>query len=474
LAGQLADIFGRRRLLLVSIALFLLGSGLCGGATTIDMLIAGRTVQGVGGAGIYLLTELIVCDMVPLSERAKYLAIIYSTSIVGSAMGPWIGGEVVEMVSWRWVFYINLPIGGTALLLAVFCLKVNHLSIPLSEAVRRIDYAGNVLFVVAVASIMFGLIYGGARYAWGSWHIVVPLVLGFVGVVVFALYEASSYCPRPALPRQIFASRTSLAALVISVLHSSLLVWVPYFAAVYFQSVLRATPAQSGVNTLPIVLGFVPAAGVAGSLLTKFGGYRAAQYVGLTFMTICIGLLSLLKEATATAGWVLMLLFFSVGCGIVMPVLIPLLQAELSDEESAAAMAAMTICRNFGSVWGTIVPAAVFNNQFDRFADRIQDAGTRHELLGGQAYAHATEIFIESLHQPTQAQVISTFVQALKPVWYVGIAICIIALLCVLLEKKVVLRTTLDTKYGITDKPQNDEACPDPEAWSVADRLAAD
>ncbi|KAJ6442482.1 multidrug resistance protein fnx1 protein [Purpureocillium lavendulum] len=451
LYGQLADFFGRRRLLAVSIAIFILGSGVCGGASSMNMLIAGRTVQGIGSAGINLLVELVICDLVPLRERGQYTAIIYSAATVGAAMGPWIGGEVIAKASWRWVFYINLPIGGASLIMVLLVLRVTHRQTTLESLLRNLDIVGNIIFAGATVSIMIALIYGGVTYPWHSWHVLVPLILGVLGLVAFAIFETSPLCNQPSIPRQVFNNRTSIGALLVSFFHSSLLTWVTYFISVYFQTALRASPARAGVDLLPNVFGFIPAAAIAGAMLTKFGRYRPWQFAGLCIMTIGMGLYSLLDQKTPTYGWVLLVFFFAVGCGLVMPSLLPALQAKLSDAESAAAIAVLTIGRNFGSVSGTVIPSIIFNNQFDRFASSIADNETRSLLFGGDAYTHATADFINSLNEVTQEQVITTFVKALDYVWYVGIIVCFIAFVCVFLEEEIGLRTTLESDFGLEE-----------------------
>ncbi|KAI5458710.1 major facilitator superfamily transporter [Mariannaea sp. PMI_226] len=461
LFGQLANSFGRRKLLIVSIAIFVLGSGICGGSSDMNMLIAGRAVQGVGGAGINLLTELIICDLVPLRERGQYTSIIYSVSVIGSAMGPWIGGELVDKASWRWVFYINLPIGGVALLIVFLVLHVSHRQLSLKESLRKVDFAGNILFACATVGIMFALVYGGIKYPWSSWHIIVPLVLGVVSLIVFGIFETSPYCVEPAIPRQIVGNRTSVGALLISMLHSSLLVWIVYFVSVYFQAVKRHSPSRTGVDLLANIFGFIVAASVAGAMLTKYGRYRPWHFGGLIIMTIGAGLYSLLDRSTPTVGWVLLVFFFAMGCGFVMPSLLPALQADLSDTDTAAATAAITIVRSFGSVWGALIPSIIFNNVFDRLSDRIEDDTTRSMLVGGEAFSRATKSFIDSLEPSTRDQVIDTYVEALKYVWYAAIAICLAGLLCVFLEKEIDLRTSNETDFGLTNREQSsDEATP--------------
>ncbi|KAB5559563.1 major facilitator superfamily domain-containing protein [Coniochaeta sp. 2T2.1] len=296
---------------------------------------------------------------------------------------------------------------------------------------------------------MFGLIYGGVKHPWGSWQIIVPLVLGGVGLIAFCAWESSPWCYEPAIPRQIVGNRTSVAALIISFLHSSLLVWVTYFVSVYFQVAKSHSAARTGVDLLANTFGFMLAAIIAGVMLTKLGRYRPWHFGGQAMMVIGMGLYSLLDEKTPTYGWVLLVFFFAMGCGFVMPSLLPALQADLSDVDTAAATAAITIARSFGFVIGAFVPGIVFNNVFDRFADRITDESIRNLLLNGQAFAHATQTFVLSLTEETRAQVVSAYVEALRYVWYAAIAVAIAGFLVVFVEREIDLRTTLDTEFGL-------------------------
>lgn len=206
LFGQIADIFGRRWLTIAIVAVFALGSGISGGATSATMLIAGRAVQGVGGGGIILMIEMIVCDLVSLRDRGRFTAVIMGLFGIVSSLGPFIGGAIAQGTTWRWVFYINLPICGLSLILLTTFLHVNYDRSPtVAQRLRRIDYAGNIILIASVAAILISLTYGGTRYAWSSWRVLLPLILGFVGLGVFMLYESSRWCTEPMTPPHLFS-----------------------------------------------------------------------------------------------------------------------------------------------------------------------------------------------------------------------------------------------------------------------------
>ncbi len=445
-----------------SVVIFIIGSGICSAAHSMTTLVAGRLVQGIGGAGLNMLVELIVCDIVPLRERGNYMAIILSSITVGTAAGPFIGGIIVQRTTFRWVFYLNFPVGGIALLLLVLFLQVGYKKeSTVMEKIKRIDWIGNILFVASVVAILIGITWGGSVYPWSSFRVIVPLVLGFVGLIVFELFERCKFCVEPVMPPQIFGNRTSLTAMVLTFIHSLLSMWVIYFLPVYFQAVLRSSPARSGVQLLPTVLVFVPGAVLGGVLLAKFGRYRPIHLLGFAIMTIGLGFFTLLRESSPISVWVILQIVFAFGGGIVVSSLLPAVQAQLSEADTATSTGTWAFVRGFGTIWGVTIPAVVFSNQFNNHIDRISDAGTRAVLAGGQAYAHATNTFINSLSGTLQAEVISLYSDSLKVVWEVAIAIGGFAFLLVFLEKEYKLRTELETEYGIKEKAKLDT---DPES----------
>ena len=458
LYGQVANILGRRWLIMFAIVLFMLGSGLSGGASTMNMLILGRTIQGIGGAGVTMMVDLIVSDLVPLRERGTVMGIIFGAVTVGTALGPFLGGIIIQTSTWRWVFYLNLPIGAVALVLLVLFLRVNYVKdLSLKARLRRIDFAGNAIFVLAVIAILIASSNGGTMYTWSSWRTILPLVLGFIGLGLFYVYERLVSNIEPTLRRQLFANRTSATAFTLTLIHTLIMNWSIYFLPVYFQAVLESTPVRSGVQLLPTVIVLMLFAAIGGIMVEKSGRYRPTHYAGFALMTIGLGLFSLLDAASSTAVWVMFQFIFAAGLGLPIGTLLVAAQAELSEKDTATATATWAVFRSFGAIWGITISGAVFNNEFANLSYGISDIGVREFLSGGEAYSHSTSSFIGSLDDRSglKGQVIGVYTQSLKLVWRVSIAISGLGFFLVWLEREVKLRTEVKTDFGLKEKDNN-------------------
>lgn len=440
--------------MIVSVSIFTIGSGVAGGAKNVEALIAGRLLQGIGSGGILVLTEIIICDLLPLRERGKYLGMIVSLVGLGAALGPFFGGLIVEFSSWPWVFYMNLPIGGAAALALFFFLRVQSDQTPdYLRRLRRFDWAGNALFVTSMISILIALSWAGTQYPWGSFRVVLPLVLGFAGFGVFVVYEGSSYCVNPAMPLHIFANRTSGTAFAVTFLQTLSSVSIMFFLPVYFQAVLEATPSRAGIQLLPTILGMIPGAVIGGTLLSKFGRYRPIQHVGFALMIVGFGLLTLLNASSNTGQWVGYQLLGAIGTGLVLPVLLPAVQAGLTEADTALCTATWSFIRTFGFIWGATIATAVFNNRFDSKVGLIGDSALGSQLTQGRAYEHATKAFIDSIGDPqTVTEVKAVYVDALNFVWYVSMAFAGLGFLLVIVQKEIALRKELDTKFAMEEK----------------------
>ena len=434
----MADVFGRRWLIIFAVGMFMVGSAVCGAAPTMGALIAGRVIQGIGGGGITILVNLIVCDLAPLRERGRLMAVVFACISVGTSLGPIIGGVIVQRTTWRWVFYLNLPIGGVALILLWIFLQVgSHDSSSLRHRLKQIDYGGNVIFILAISFILVALAYGGTEWPWGSYSTIISLVFGFYGVAVFVFYEQSNFCPFPTLPMRLFARRTSATALAITFIHSLLTLLGIYFLPVYFQAVLLASPIRSGVMMLPTVLALVPSSVISGALLSKIGRYKPFHFVGFALFTLGFGCFCTLDVQSPTGAWVMVQFVVALGSGFSLSTLLPAVQAEFSDQDTAATTAAWAFVRQFGVVWGVSVPSAIFNAQVDHYLPTVSAQSVRETLSGGAGYERGTKDYLMSLTGDVRDQVIQVYSKSLRVVWIFATAIAGVGLLLVFLEKYV-------------------------------------
>jgi Major Facilitator Superfamily len=334
-------------------------------------------------------------------------------------------------------------------ILFVFLRVAHKKEMTFLQKMRRIDYLGNAMVIASSISILFALTYGGARYPWSSWRIILPLVLGFVGLVLFCLYESLAWVKEPVMPPRLFKNRTSAAVMVITFLNSMLLFWAMYFLPVYFQAVQTSSPKRAGVQLLPLVLVAVPGAIVAVIVLTKFGRYRPLHHLGLAITTIGVGLFTMLNSTSSQAEWVLFQVIAGLGSGMVLNTLLPACQAPLAESDQAAATATWAFIRSFGSIWGAAIPGAIFSSRCNALAYRVSDPAARGALADGQAYEHATSSFVRAFTGDLQQAIIGVYNDSLQTVWQVAVAFSGLAFLLVFLEKEVPLRKELDTEYGL-------------------------
>lgn len=453
LCGQLANVFGRRWPVIISTAIFVLGSGVCGGAKNMDMLIAGRAIQGLGSGGINVLVEIIICDIVPLRERGNYLALIFGSLSIGTALGPFFGGLIVQRASWRWVFYLCLPVGFLALILLAVFLKVKYKKDDkLAARLGAIDWTGTAIFVASVVSVLLSLSWAGSAYPWSSFRVIVPLVLGMVGFGVFLIFEASKFCQEPTMPIHLFANRTSCVGFILAFIHMLINIWATYFLPVYFQGVLGSSPEYSGVQLLPTTLFMFVAVGMGGPLVARWGRYRPINHIGFALMTLGFGLFTRFDAETSTAEWVIFQAIEVIGGGLVVPALLPSVQAELTDADIALATSTFAFMRSFSCIWGVVIPSTVFNNRFDQLAGRISDPAIARQLNGGKAYEHATQKFLDTLTSQVRSEVISVFSDSLRLTWQLALGFSALGFALVILQKEVKLRRVLDTEFGMEDE----------------------
>ncbi|KAK6836798.1 MFS general substrate transporter [Apiospora arundinis] len=454
--AQLCDIFGRRWPMIVSVAVFALGSGIAGGANDTATMIAGRTVQGLGSGGIMLLVELIVCDMVPLRERGKYLGIVLSTAALGSILGPVVGGAIAER-AWRWCFFLNLPICGLVLPVMFFLLRIKHIPTSLEDLRSKVDWVGNTIFIGSIVSLLIGFTFGRTVHPWSSWRTIVSIVVGCLGWAGFHVYEHSIKHANPCVPPHLFHNRTSAAAFYMIFVTSMLLQWVCFFWPIYFMAIRGASLLQTGVNFMPFMFLLIPGSAVAGIVLSNTEHYRGLHLLGFVLSTLGPGLNTFLGTHTHAGGWAMLQIVDALGCACILPTTLPAILASLPERDVAAATGVYSFLRSFGYVWGITIPGIIFNNRFAQLAPgRISDPTAREMLGSGRAYELASGPYVQTLEPGVQTEVRGVYLDVLKAVWLGAMAFGATGLIAVAVETHVPLRTELETEYGLADQKSKD------------------
>ncbi|KAL2823453.1 major facilitator superfamily domain-containing protein [Aspergillus cavernicola] len=390
--ATLSDIFGRRPVILVTLVFFFVGALVAGLANDFTQILIGRCIQGVGGGGIAVLSEVVVTDLVPLRLRGNYYGVLSAMYSLGSVLGPILGGGFSENATWRWIFYINFPFIGIATFLVLFFFNLEPPKGSLSDKLKKIDYSGTVLFIGSISSFLIPLTWGGIMYPWTSWHTLAPLCIGATGLVLFTLYTTNASTPM--IPHSIFQNRSTTVAFVTSSLQGLILWGALYYLPLYYQAVHEFGPILTGVALFPQTFTVAPSAILCGVIVTITGRYRWGLWVGWTLSMIGLGLLCLLKPHTSTAGWVFLNLPSGLGMGFLTAAIVCTVQASVTNRNLTVAVAMVVFFRAFGQAVGIAVGGVIFQNRMghelmkyelwrDRAAELSRDAAALVMVIKG-------------------------------------------------------------------------------------------
>ncbi|WNF26801.1 MDR family MFS transporter [Streptomyces sp. C11-1] len=354
--GKLGDQYGRKKLFQTAIVIFLIGSALCGIAQNMPQLIGFRALQGLGGGGLMVLSMAIVGDLVTPRERGKYQGLFGAVFGVTSVLGPLLGGFFTEHLSWRWVFYINLPIGVVALLVIAAVLHI-----PVHREKHTIDYLGTFLIASVATCLVLIASLGGTTWAWGSARIIALAVLAVVLLVAFVAAERRA--AEPVLPLKLFRIRTFSLVAVISFVVGFAMFGAMTYLPTFLQVVHGITPTMSGVHMLPMVLGMLLTSTGSGQIVSRTGRWKVFPLAG-TALT-AVGLLLLHRLDPASSTWAMSVFFFvfGAGLGLVMQVLVLVVQNAVSYQDLGVATSGATFFRSIGASFGVAIFGTVFTNR---------------------------------------------------------------------------------------------------------------
>ncbi|KAJ6463213.1 major facilitator superfamily domain-containing protein [Mycena vitilis] len=449
LSGSLADAFGRRPIMLICIAFFAVGSALAGSAQNMNMMIAARAVQGIGGGGIINLSEILTADLVPLAERGLYQGLLGLVWSFASSIGPPIGGALASRghKAWRWLFYLNLPLTGIAFVLVSVFLSVRQPEGSTRSKLAQVDWVGNAIVIVGSGLAIIGLTWGGIRYSWASAEVLAPLIIGFLLLAVFAVYEAK-VAKRPTIPLDVISNRTSLSGLLTTAAHGITSISVIYYLPVFFQACFGASPIRSAVDMLPVALIIAPAALVAGIIVTVFKNYRGVNWAGWVISMVGFGLYSTLRADSPTGKWVGYQLVTGVGVGLLFSSPVFPLLAPLPNTRAASALALFSFTRAFFQTWGITISSTVLQNMLEKKlpADFVA------QFPAGFEIAYAAIPAIKQLDEPLRTQVQAAFAESMAVIWQVMIGIAGLGLLLSFLMREIALDTTVDSSYALKEK----------------------
>jgi len=452
--GKLGDLYGRKIVLQSAIVLFLVGSALCGLSQNMTQLILFRAVQGLGGGGLVVTTQAVVGDIVPPRDRGRYQGIFGAVFGLASIAGPLLGGYFTTHLSWRWIFYINLPVGIAALV--VLAATLPSLS---RRAVRSIDYAGAGLLAVMLSSITLISDLGGTAYPWSSSLILGLMAVTILSLVMFVIVERK--VTEPVLPLRLFRQQTFVITSAVGLIVGFALFGSVTYFPLFLQVVKAVSPTGSGMEMIPMMGGMLVTSIASGQLISRTGHYKMFPVLGTAVMTIGLFFLSRLAPQTSEATASLLMLVLGVGLGMVMQVLVIAVQNAVEYADLGVATSGATLFRLIGGSLGTAILGAVFAAQL---------SGNLARLLPSAAAAHgATGMSVQALLKlppAVRATYEQAFTSALDTMFMFAAIVCGVGFILTWFLPQRPLRATIAAEAGDTGneageafaRPQDEDA----------------
>ncbi len=433
LYGKLSDLFGRKFLFQLAIVVFLVGSVLSGLSQNMAELIAFRGIQGLGAGGLMALAFTIIADVVSPRERGRYQGYFGATFAVSSIAGPLLGGVFTDNLSWRWIFYINVPIGIVALVVTSAVLKL-----PFRRQEHRIDFFGAGLMLVGVTAALLVTVWGGTQYAWSSPTIVGLSLVAVAFIVTFILWERKA--AEPILPPSLFHIGIVRVSSSVSFLLAMIMFGAIIYLPLYLQLVDGVSAMVSGLLLVPLMMGVLGASILSGQVVSRTGRYKIFPVVGSALTVVGMLLLSRLGLHTSHLTMSLYVIVLGAGMGMTMQVMVLAVQNAVPGHQIGTGTAAVTFFRSLGGAFGTSLFGAVFIAGLSHWIPVLVpgDAGKAIHVHGSFSMSPAQ---LHAFPVPVQHGILDSFVRSLHSVFLLGVPLAAIMFVLTLFLKEVRLRT---------------------------------